>query len=48
MTRARDGLYVLHSGEPSDVLYEALDFFEIVESDGTSDFGITSSGRVRS
>ena len=31
MTRARDGLYVLHSGEPSDVLYEALDFFEIVE-----------------
>ena len=31
MTRARDGLYLLHSGEPSDVLYEALDFFEIVE-----------------
>lgn len=31
MTRARDGLYLLHSGEPSAVLYEALDFFEIVE-----------------
>ena len=31
MTRARDGLYLLHSGEPSDVLYSALDFFEVVE-----------------
>ena len=33
MTRARDSLYVLYSNEPSDVLYEALDCFDIRETD---------------
>ena len=33
MTRARDSLYVLYSDEPSDVLYEALDCFDIRETD---------------
>ncbi len=31
MTRARDGLFVLCTGEPSDIVYGALDSFEIVE-----------------
>lgn len=34
MTRARDHLYVLYSDEPSDVLYEALDYFELPEVSG--------------
>ena len=33
MTRARDSLYVLYSDEPSDALYEALDCFDIRETD---------------
>lgn len=32
MTRARDRLYVLYSDEPSDVLYGALDCFELPEA----------------
>lgn len=32
MTRARDGLFVLFSGEPSDVLADHLDRFDLVES----------------
>ena len=31
MTRARDALYVLYDGEPSEVVYDALDCFEILE-----------------
>ena len=30
MTRARDGLFILCNDEPSDVLYEALDYFDEV------------------
>ena len=32
MTRARDGLFVLCGNEPSEVLYEALDYFDEVEA----------------
>ena len=31
MTRARDALYVLCAEEPSDVVYQALDYFDILE-----------------
>lgn len=31
MTRARDALYVLCSDEPSDVVYQALDHFDVLE-----------------
>ena len=34
MTRARDGLFVLYSNEPSDVLIEALDHFEVEAWEG--------------
>ena len=34
MTRARDGLFVLYSNEPSDVLIEALDYFEVEAWEG--------------
>ena len=32
MTRARDGLFVLCGNEPSEVLYEALDYFDEAEA----------------
>ena len=32
MTRARDGLFILYNEEPSEVLYEAIDYLEEVEA----------------
>jgi hypothetical protein len=32
MTRARDGLYLLCSGDPSEVVAAGLDCFEVIDS----------------
>ena len=32
MNRARDGLFILHNGEPSEILYEALDHLDEIEA----------------
>ena len=33
MTRARDALFLLYDGEPSEVLYSALEHCELVDAD---------------
>ena len=37
MTRARDALFLLYDGDPSDVLYSALEHCELVEAEGGTD-----------